>query len=125
MLGFVLAAGGAFIGYEAYKKYKLRTGKNFLVTPGHLFALGYQVGSNSGQGAAPDQAAAQAALNHSCPGCWNVLSSGPSATAGAFNVSAVFEGPGQAHLTADSLQSGFGAACTVVSVQDMGATPQV
>ena len=125
MLGYLAGAAGAFIAYQAYKKHALKTAKDFAVLPGHMYALSYRVGANAGQGAAPNQAQAQAALNLSAPGMWNVITSGPSAVAGCFNVSAVFDGPGHASVTAQSLCSGFGEACTLDSVQDMGAAPQV
>jgi len=125
MLGYILAAAAAFGGYELYKKAALKLGpsKGFTMTPGHVMYITYMGGVPK---MPPTQAQAQAALNASSPGMYNVVQTQESAIPGTFEVSAVFEGPAAMQESAASLTTGWSKPNSIVvqSVQDMGSSPQ-
>lgn len=124
-LGKILVVGAlAAVGYEAYKRYKLSNAKGFVATPGHSYVLTFTAKFPSTYLA--QQADAQAALNASAPGLFDVLSMTLNG-AGGFTVQAVYTGTTAQSLSASHFTSGWNPSemtnVMLTAYQDMGAAP--
>ena len=128
LLKWAIGGAAAFLGYEGYKKYKLKKGPaaGFAFVPGHMnaFTFGY---SGAGTGGQLTNAQAQAIFNANHPGLFDVVSVNVTPANKLISVGAVFTGPAAASYTAPTLTAGWPTAYGTVTanqVQDMGGAPQ-